>query len=271
MRADTGLVDYDQVRDLALAHRPKAIVCGGIAYPRHLDYAAFRSIADEVDAYLVADAAHTLGLVAGGAAPSPVPYADVVCATTHKTLRGPRGGLILCGAELAERIDRAVYPFAQGGPHMHSVAAKAVAFGEAAGPAFAGYAHQVVANARLLASGLAAEGLDVLTGGTDTHLIAADVSAAGLSGLRARELCAAAGIVLDKWRVPFDFRRDDGCSGLRLGTAAVTTQGMADTEMAPVAALVGRALREDPATGGAVAELVRRFPPYPDRRAAAAG
>jgi glycine hydroxymethyltransferase len=266
VREDTGLIDYDQVRDLARAHRPKAIVCGAIAYPRHLDYAAFRAIADEVDAYLIADAAHTLGLVAGGAAPNPVPYADVVCATTHKTLRGPRGGLILCGADLARRVDRAVYPFSQGGPHMHSVAAKAVALGEAARPDFAAYAHQVVANARLLSDALAADGLDVLTGGTDTHLIAADVSPLGLSGHEARALCAAAGIVLDKCRLPYDSRSGEGCSGIRLGTAAITTQGMADAEMAQVAEVIGRALRDGPGTATATAELVRRFPPYPAAR-----
>ncbi|PLW73465.1 serine hydroxymethyltransferase, partial [Streptomyces sp. DJ] len=159
----TGLVDMDRVRELALAHRPKAIVCGAISYPRHLDHAAFREIADEVGAYLVVDAAHTLGLVAGGAAPDPVPYADVVTGTTHKLLRGPRGGLILCGAQLARRIDRAVFPFSQGGPHMNVVAAKAVAFAEAATPAFARYARQVVANARTLASGLAGQGLALRT------------------------------------------------------------------------------------------------------------
>ncbi|WP_374204300.1 serine hydroxymethyltransferase [Streptomyces sp. HPF1205] len=260
---DTGLIDYDQVRDLARAHRPKAIVCGSISHPRHPDYAAFREIADEVGAYLIADAAHTLGLVAGGAAPNPVPYADVVCATTHKTLRGPRGGLILCGEHLAGRVDRAVFPFSQGGPHMHSVAAKAAAFGEAAGPAFAAYAHQVVANARLLARTLAGEGLDVLTGGTDTHLIAADVSPLGLGGVRARGRCAAAGIVLDKYAPPYAARTDDSCAGIRLGTAAITTQGMRETEMPQVAALIGRALREERGVVADVNGLVRRFPPYP--------
>ena len=274
VRADTGLIDYDQVRDLARAHRPKAIVCGSIAYPRNLDHAAFRAIADEVDAYLIADAAHTLGLVAGGAAPNPVPYADVVCATTHKTLRGPRGGIILCGERLdpgvspAEgwgRVDRAVFPFSQGGPHPHSVAAKAAALGEAATPAFAAYAHQVVANARLLADALAAEGLDIVTGGTDTHMITADVSSLGMSGVQARGRCAAAGIVLDKYAPPYAARPGDECSGIRLGTAAITTQGMRDTEMAQVAALIGRALREERGPAPAVAELVRRFPPYPAR------
>ncbi|MYS43654.1 serine hydroxymethyltransferase, partial [Streptomyces sp. SID5998] len=180
--AESGLIDHVQVRTLARTHRPKAIVCGSIAYPRHLDYAFFRAVADEVGAYLIADAAHPMGLVAGGAAPNPVPYADVVCATTHKVLRGPRGGMLLCGSELAERVDRAVFPFTQGGAQMHTIAAKAVAFGEAATPAFAAYAHQVVANARVLAACLAAEGLAVTTGGTDTHLITADPAPLGVEG-----------------------------------------------------------------------------------------
>ncbi|MFE0631839.1 serine hydroxymethyltransferase [Streptomyces sp. NPDC058864] len=258
-----GLIDYEQLRDLAHRHRPKAIVCGGIAYPRHIDYAAFREIADDVGAYLIVDAAHTLGLVAGGAAPNPVPYADVVCATTHKTLRGPRGGLVLCGADLAQRIDRAVFPFSQGGPHMHAVAAKAAALAEAARPEFALYAHQVVANARTLAGALAAHGLRIATGGTDTHLIAADVSALGVTGMRARGLCAAAGIVLDKYTLPYDTEPCAAGSGIRLGTASVTTQGMREEQMPQVADLIVRALREERGLAGEVAELVEGFPPYP--------
>jgi glycine hydroxymethyltransferase len=216
-----------------------------------------------VGAYLIADAAHTLGLVAGGAAPNPVPYADVVCATTHKTLRGPRGGLILCGRELAERVDRAVYPFSQGGPHLHAIAAKAAAFAEAATPAFAAYAHRVVDNARLLAEDLTAEGLGVVTGGTDTHLITADVSALGLTGHDARTRCAAAAIMLDKCPLPYDPRPAEGCSGIRLGTAAITTQGLGEREMPQVAGLIGRALREERGVASSVAEFVGRFPPYP--------
>ncbi|MFE6621890.1 serine hydroxymethyltransferase [Streptomyces sp. NPDC057740] len=259
--AETGLVDHDQVRTLARTHRPKAIVCGSIAYPRHIDYAFFRAIADEVGAYLIADAAHPMGLVAGGAAPSPVPYADVVCATTHKVLRGPRGGMILCGADLAERIDRAVFPFTQGGAQMHTIAAKAVAFGEAATPAFAAYAHQVVANARMLAAGLAAEGLVVTTGGTDTHLITADPAPLGVDGRDARGRLAAAGIVLDCCALPHGDAR-----GLRLGTAAVTTQGMGEQEMAWLAALLAGVLRGETESQKAreeVRELTGRFPPYP--------
>lgn len=259
--AETGLIDYDQVRTLARNHRPKAIVCGSIAYPRHIDYALFRDLADEVGAYLIADAAHPMGLVAGGAAPNPVPYADVVCATTHKVLRGPRGGMILCGSDLAERIDRAVFPFTQGGAQMHTIAAKAVAFGEAATPAFAAYAHQVVANARMLAAGLAAEGLVVTTGGTDTHLITADPAPLGVDGRDARGRLAAAGMVLDCCALPHGDAR-----GLRLGTAAVTTQGMGEEQMAWLAALLAGVLRgetESPKAREEVRELAGRFPPYP--------
>ncbi|AWW37524.1 serine hydroxymethyltransferase [Streptomyces cadmiisoli] len=259
--AETGLIDHDQVRALARAHRPKAIVCGSIAQPRHIDYAFFREVADEVGAYLIADAAHPIGLVAGGAAPNPVPYADVVCATTHKVLRGPRGGMLLCGGELAERVDRAVFPFTQGGAQMHTIAAKAVAFGEAATPAFAAYAHQVVANARRLAAGLAEEGLVVTTGGTDTHLITADPGPLGVDGRAARGRLAAAGMILDCCALPHDEVR-----GLRLGTAAVTTQGMGEREMDRVAALLGGVLRAetDPQRARAeVRELTGGFPPYP--------
>ncbi|MDN0195753.1 serine hydroxymethyltransferase [Streptomyces sp. S.PNR 29] len=259
--AESGLIDHDQVRTLARTHRPKAIVCGSIAYPRHIDYAFFREVADEVGAYLIADAAHPIGLVAGGAAPSPVPYADVVCATTHKVLRGPRGGMILCGSELAERVDRAVFPFTQGGAQMHTIAAKAVAFGEAATPAFAAYAHQVVANARALAAGLADEGLVVTTGGTDTHLLTADPGPLGVDGRAARGRLAAAGMVLDCCALPHAHAR-----GLRLGTAAVTTQGMGEGEMGKIAALLAGVLRgEIDATTAReeVRELAGGFPPYP--------
>ncbi|MFE4581339.1 serine hydroxymethyltransferase [Streptomyces chartreusis] len=259
--AETGLIDHDQVRTLARNHRPKALVCGSIAYPRHIDYAVFRDIADEVGAYLIADAAHPMGLVAGGAAPSPVPYADVVCATTHKVLRGPRGGMILCGSDLAERVDRAVFPFTQGGAQMHTIAAKAVAFGEAATPAFAVYAHQVVANARTLAAHLAEEGFVVTTGGTDTHLITADPAPLGVDGRDARGRLAAAGVVLDCCALPHGDAR-----GLRLGTAAVTTQGMGEEEMVWLAALLAgvlRGARESQKAREEVRELTGRFPPYP--------
>jgi glycine hydroxymethyltransferase len=259
--AESGLIDYEQVRTLARAHRPKAIVCGSISYPRHLDYAAFRGIADEVGAYLIADAAHPMGLVAGGAAPSPVPYADVVCATTHKVLRGPRGGMLLCGSELAERLDRAVFPFTQGGAQMHTIAAKAVAFGEASTPAFSAYAHQVVANARVLAAALEAQGLTITTGGTDTHLLTADPAPLGVEGRTARGRLAAAGLVLDTCALPHGDAR-----GLRIGTAAVTTQGMGEAEMVRIAVLFANVLRDGAEAGTAreeVRELTGRFPPYP--------
>ncbi|MFD5520810.1 serine hydroxymethyltransferase [Streptomyces sp. NPDC127066] len=262
VEAESGLIDYEQVRTLARARRPKAIVCGSISYPRHIDYALFREIADEVGAYLIADAAHTVGLVAGGAAPNPVPYADVVCATTHKVLRGPRGGMVLCGGELAERVDRAVFPFTQGGAQMNTIAAKAVAFGEAATPAFTAYVHQVTANARVLAAGLEAEGLAVTTGGTDTHLLVADPVPLGVDGRSARGRLAAAGMVLDTCALPHGDAR-----GLRLGTAALTTQGMGEPEMARVAALFAGVLRDEVEGRAAreeVRELTGRFPPYPD-------
>ncbi|MFJ4536199.1 serine hydroxymethyltransferase [Streptomyces tibetensis] len=261
VEAESGFIDHEQVRTLARTRRPKAIVCGSIAYPRHLDYAFFREVADEVGAYLIADAAHPLGLVAGGAAPNPVPYADIVCGTTHKVLRGPRGGVILCRAELAERVDRAVFPFTQGGAQMHTIAAKAVAFGEAATPAFAAYAHQVVANARVLAARLAAEGLVVTTGGTDTHLITADPAPLGVDGRTARGRLAAAGLVMDCCALPHGDAR-----GLRLGTAAVTTQGMGEAEMVRIAGLFAGVLRgvTDPSRAREeVRELAGGFPPYP--------
>lgn len=262
VEAESGLIDHDQVRTLARTHRPKAIVCGSISYPRHMDYAFFREVADETGAFLIADAAHPMGLVAGGAAPSPVPYADIVCATTHKVLRGPRGGMILCGGDLAERVDRAVFPFTQGGAQMHTIAAKAVAFGEAATPAFAAYAHQVVANARALARGLADAGLVVTTGGTDTHMVIADPGPLGVDGRTARGRLAAAGMVLDTCALPHGDAR-----GLRLGTAALTTQGMGEAEMARIAVLCAAVLREEVEGRQAreeVRELTGRFPPYPE-------
>ncbi|MET8631448.1 serine hydroxymethyltransferase [Streptomyces sp. NPDC004096] len=261
VEADSGLIDHEQVRSLARTHRPKAIVCGSIAYPRHIDYAFFRQVADEVGAYLIADAAHPIGLVAGGAAPNPVPYADVVCATTHKVLRGPRGGMILCGSELAERVDRAVFPFTQGGAQMHSIAAKAVAFGEAATEGFGAYAHQVVANARRLASDLGAAGLAITTGGTDTHLLTVDPAPLGVDGRTARGRLTAAGMILDTCALPHGDAR-----GLRLGTAALTTQGMGEAEMSYIAALFVSVLRDEVDGRKAreeVRELAGGFPPYP--------
>jgi glycine hydroxymethyltransferase len=272
---DDELIDFDEVRDLAREHRPKMIICGATAYPRLIDFARFREIADEVGAYLVVDAAHFIGLVAGGAIPSPVPYADVVTATTHKVLRGPRGGMILCTADLAARIDKAVFPFTQGGPLMHAVAAKAVALREAASPAFGAYAQQVVANARALAAGLAAEGMRPVSGGTDTHLALIDLRALGVTGRQAEERCDLARITLNKNAIPYDPEKPMIASGIRVGTPSVTTQGLKETEMALVARLIARAVRADPDTpagrialgdvASEVTGLVDAFPAYPER------
>ncbi|WP_329103935.1 serine hydroxymethyltransferase [Micromonospora sp. NBC_01699] len=273
VRRDTELIDYDEVRDLALAHRPKLIICGATAYSRLIDFARFREIADEVGAYLMVDAAHFIGLVAGGAIPSPVPYADVVCFTTHKVLRGPRGGMILCREALAERIDKAVFPFTQGGPLMHAVAAKAVALREAAQPDFKAYATQVVRNARALAAGLADEGMRPVSGGTDTHLALIDLRELDVTGRDAEERTGRAGITLNKNAIPYDPQKPMIASGIRVGTPSVTTQGMREGEMRQIATLISRAVRTDPtATGGEeilasvaheVTELVAGFPAYP--------
>ncbi|MBO0827969.1 MAG: serine hydroxymethyltransferase [Streptosporangiales bacterium] len=262
------LIDYDEVRDLAKQHRPKMIVCGATAYPRLIDFAAFRSIADEVDAKLVVDAAHFIGLVAGGAIPSPVPHADVVSFTTHKVLRGPRGGMILCREELGKAIDKAVFPFAQGGPLMHAVAAKAVALKEAQQPAFRDYAKQVVVNAQALAAGLEAEGMRPVSGGTDTHLALIDLRGIEVTGKDAEARCDAARITLNKNAVPFDPQPPMTASGIRIGSPSVTTQGMGAGEMRQVASLIGRAVRdEDGSAAAGIAEevgaLVARFPAYP--------
>ena len=246
VRGDTELIDYDEVRDLALAHRPKMIICGATAYPRLIDFARFREIADEVGAYLMVDAAHFIGLVAGRAIPSPVPYADVVCFTTHKVLRGPRGGMILCRESLAQRIDKAVFPFTQGGPLMHAVAAKAVALREAAQPDFQTYAGQVVRNAQALAAGLAAEGMRPVSGGTDTHLALIDLRELGVTGREAEERCDAATITLNKNAIPYDPQQPMVASGIRVGTPSVTTQGMREGEMRQIAGLISDAVRTDP-------------------------
>jgi glycine hydroxymethyltransferase len=268
VREDTELIDYDQVRDLAREHRPKMIICGATAYPRLIDFAAFREIADEVGAWLLVDAAHFIGLVAGKAIPSPVPYADVVTFTTHKVLRGPRGGMILCRADLASRIDKAVFPFSQGGPLMHGVAAKAVALHECLQPAYQGYARQVIANCQALAEGLAADGMRPVSGGTDTHLTLVDLRGLDVTGKEAEERCDAARITLNKNTVPYDPQKPFVASGIRVGTPAVTTQGMVETDMKEVAGLIGRAVRD--ADGSAAAEiaqavgsLVASHPAYP--------
>jgi glycine hydroxymethyltransferase len=264
----TELIDYDEVRDLAVEHRPKMIICGATAYPRLIDFAAFRQIADEVGAVLMVDAAHFIGLVAGRAIPSPVPYADVVCFTTHKVLRGPRGGMIVCKEEHAKKIDKAVFPFTQGGPLMHAVAAKAVALREAQQPAYQTYARQVVANAQALAEGLAAEGMRPVSGGTDTHLALIDLRPLGITGADAETRCDAARITLNKNAIPFDPQPPMTASGIRVGTPSVTTQGMAEGDMKEVASLISRAVRDTDGTasgeiGEAVAALVTRHPAYP--------
>jgi len=268
VREDDELIDYDEVRDLALKHQPKMIICGATAYPRLIEFEKFRAIADEVGAWLVVDAAHFIGLVAGRAIPSPVPFADVVTFTTHKVLRGPRGGMILCTEELAPRIDKAVFPFTQGGPLMHSVAAKAVALKEASTSDYQAYARQVVANAQTLAEGLAAEGMRPVSGGTDTHLALIDLRGAGVSGKDAEARCDSAGITLNKNAIPFDPQPPAVASGIRVGTPAVTTQGMAEGEMKEVASLIARAVRDSDGAGAAdiraaVSALVSRHPAYP--------
>jgi glycine hydroxymethyltransferase len=263
---ETELIDFDEVRALAREHKPKMIICGATAYPRLIDFAAFREIADEVGAYLMVDAAHFIGLVAGKAIPSPVPYADVVCFTTHKVLRGPRGGMILCKEEFAQRIDKAVFPFTQGGPLMHSVAAKAVALKEASTPEYQQYARQVVANAQALAEGLAAEGMRPVSGGTDTHLALIDLRDTGVTGADAETRCDAARITLNKNAIPYDPQPPMVSSGIRVGSPAVTTQGMTEGDMKEVAALISRAVREPDASAevaDAVTALVTAHPAYP--------
>jgi glycine hydroxymethyltransferase len=250
---DTELIDYDQVRDLAIEHQPKMIICGATAYPRLIDFAKFREIADEVGAWLMVDAAHFIGLVAGKAIPSPVPYADVVTFTTHKVLRGPRGGMIVCKEELAARIDKAVFPFSQGGPLMHAVAAKAVALKEASTPEYQAYTRQVIANAQTLADGLSAEGMRPVSGGTDTHLALIDLRGIGVTGKDAEARCGAAKIVLNKNAIPYDPEPPMVASGVRVGTPSVTTQGMAEGEMKEIASLIARAVRD--ADGSAAAEI----------------
>ncbi|GAC1518114.1 MAG: serine hydroxymethyltransferase [Acidimicrobiales bacterium] len=260
-------LDYDAIAQLAHEHRPKMIVAGATAYPRIIDPEAFRVIADEVGAYYLFDAAHIAGLVAGGAHPSPVPHADVVTFTTHKTLRGPRGGCILSQAELAPRIDKALFPGLQGGPLEHVIAAKAIAFAEASTPAFRAYAHQIVANAAALAKGLAQRGLRLVSGGTDNHLMLVDLrtSHPDLTGKQAQETLDRAGITLNRNTIPDDPRSPFVTSGLRIGTAAVTTTGMREPEMDTIAALIERVLSGEDVDGvrDEVAVLCSKFPPYP--------
>jgi glycine hydroxymethyltransferase len=272
---ETETIDMDQVRAMALEHRPKLIIAGWSAYAKQLDFEAFRAIADEVDAVLLCDAAHFIGLVAGGVHPSPVPYCDIVTFTTHKTLRGPRSAIILTNEQWAKPIDKAVFPGMQGGPLEHVVAAKAVALKEAMDPSFKEYAQRILDDSRALASGLAERGYRIISGGTDTHLFLADVTGRGLTGAEAEARCDAAGIVLNKNAIPFDEHPPAVASGIRAGTSCVATQGMGPEELDHVAGLIDRALTGDDddraAVRGEVGELVRRFPAYPEADSVSAG
>lgn len=265
VRQDTELIDYDEVRTLALNHRPRMIIAGATAYPRLIDFAAFRAIADEVGAILMVDAAHFIGLVAGKAIPSPVPYADVVTFTTHKVLRGPRGGMILCKSEHAAALDKAVFPMMQGGPLMHAVAAKAVALKEASTPDFQDYAATVVRNAQALSTALAERGMRPVSGGTDTHLALLDLRELDVTGAEAEVRSDAARITLNKNAIPYDPQPPAIASGIRVGTPSVTTQGMREEQMPEVAELIVRAVT-DPAAAAEVAagvgKLVGAFPAY---------
>jgi glycine hydroxymethyltransferase len=268
VRQDNELIDYDELRDLAIANKPKMICSGATAYPSLIDFAKVREICDEVGAIMWVDAAHFIGLVAGKAIPSPVPYADVVSFTTHKVLRGPRGGMILSKAEHAAAIDKAVFPGMQGGPIMSAVAGKAVALKEAATPAYQQYAKDVIANCQELAAGLVDEGMRAVSGGTETHLALIDIRASGVNGKVADERCGAAGIVLNKNSIPYDPEKPAVTSGIRVGTAATTTQGMGKPEMREIASLIARAIKDGGDTAkadairGEIHALTAKFPIY---------
>jgi len=251
----TENIDYDQMRALAREHKPKMIIAGGSAIPRLIDFAAFREVADEVGAVFMVDAAHFIGLVAGKAIPSPVPYADVVTFTTHKVLRGPRGGMLVCKQEHAAKLDKAVFPMMQGGPLMHAIAGKAVALKEAASADYQAYARQVIANSQALTGALAAEGMRPVSGGTDTHLALLDLQGLGISGKDAEARCDRAGIVLNKNAIPYDPQPASITSGVRVGTPSVTTQGMDEGDMKEIGSLIGRAVRDE---DGSAADEVRK-------------
>ena len=276
MREDTGRIDYDQVRAVARRERPRILVGGGSAYARVIDFAALRSVANEVGAVLVVDMAHFAGLVAAGIHPSPVPHAHIVTTTTHKTLRGPRGGLILCGEAYAKDVDKQVFPGIQGGPLEHVIAAKAVALGEALTPAFREYAIQVVKNAQTLAAALSDRGYAIVSGGTDTHLMLVDLRSKGLTGKEAQALLDRARITVNKNTIPGDPQSPFVTSGIRIGTPAVTTRGFTEAEMMKVADFIDEVLmKKDDDTiarvRGEVQELAAEFPLYaPARRRAVA-
>ncbi len=262
----TELIDYDNVRDLAKQHKPKMIVAGATAYPRLVDFKLMREIADEVGAILWVDAAHFIGLVAGKAIPSPVPYADVVSFTTHKVLRGPRGGMIVCKAQHAQAIDKAVFPMMQGGPLMHGVAAKAVALKECATPEYQQYTKNVIANAQALSEGLKSEGMRPVSGGTDTHLVLLDLTPIGVNGKDAEKRCDASRITLNKNPIPNDPLPPMTASGIRVGSPSVTTQGMGVAEMKQIASFIAQAVKSE--TGhdkiaDGVNKLCKAFPAYP--------
>ena len=261
MDAETERIDYDEVRRIAKETQPKILLCGASAYPRTLDFEAFRSIADEVGAYLVADIAHISGLVAAGVHPTPVPVADVVTSTTHKTLRGPRGGLILCKERFAKDIDRAVFPACQGGPHVHAIAALAVALEEAARPDFRVYAQDVIDNAKAMGAAFMERGYRLVTGGTDNHLLLVDLTSKGIGGKAAATAMEAAGIVANANSIPFDKRKPFDPSGVRIGTAAITTRGMNTSHMPAVVGWIDRAIeaREDDAKLAVIRGEVESF------------
>jgi glycine hydroxymethyltransferase len=268
VRKDTETVDYDELEAIAVREKPKMIIGGGSAYPRQFDFERMRAIADKVGAYLFVDMAHFAGLVAGGVHPSPVPHAHVVTTTTHKTLRGPRSGLILCKQEFAAGIDRSVFPGQQGGPLMHIVAAKAVAFKEALEPEFAEYATQVVTNAKVLAEAIAAEGYRIISGGTDTHLMLIDVFQKGILGSEAEHALGEAGITVNKNAIPYDSNPPMKPSGIRIGTPALTTRGMKEPEMKQIATWIVQALESCSDAGklkqirNEVGKMAERFPLY---------
>ena len=264
--AETETIDYDQVRQLAREHRPKLILAGASAYPRTLDFPKFREIADEVGAYLMVDMAHIAGLVAAGEHPSPVPYADVVTTTTHKTLRGPRGGMILCKEELAAKIDKAIFPGTQGGPLMHVIAAKAVALGEALSDDFKAYQHQIILNAQALSGALLSRGISLVSGGTDNHLMLIDLKDTGVTGKELEEHLDEIHITTNKNAIPFDPLGPKITSGLRVGTPAVTTRGFREEEMALIAGFIADAIQDFEGNKARltqeVAALCARFPLY---------
>jgi glycine hydroxymethyltransferase len=267
VRQDNELIDYDQLRDQAIRTKPKMICSGATAYPSLVDFAKIREICDEVGAIMWVDAAHFIGLVAGKAIPSPVPYADVVSFTTHKVLRGPRGGMILAKAQHAAAIDKAVFPGMQGGPIMSAVAGKAIALAECATPAYQKYAADVIVNAKALAAALEAEGMRAVSGGTETHLALMDIRSTGVTGKVADERCGAAGIVMNKNSIPYDPEKPGITSGIRVGSPATTTQGMGVDEMKQIASLISRAIKTDDAAAhteikSEVHALTARFPIY---------